>query len=81
MTICLAYGRGKDLDGDVTIAEAEGSQPTKRVLPGRDEPAANQLHGLPDADPGQEPARLAGRPGHRWPWDGRARWLGAPGVS
>ena len=78
MTICLAYGRGKDLDGDVTIAEAEGSQPTKRVLPGRDEPTANQLHGRPGtgtphgflADPAIAGHGMAG-----------ARWLGAPGVS
>jgi hypothetical protein len=42
----LSYGRGKDLDGDGAIGDAEGSQPTKTVLPGRDEPSPNQLHGL-----------------------------------
>jgi len=48
----LSYGRGKDLDGDGKIGEAEGSQPTKTVtLDGAgkvvtEEPSANQLHGL-----------------------------------
>jgi hypothetical protein len=48
----LAYGRGRDLDGDGTIGNAEGSQPTKRVTLGadgkvvREEPNPKSLHGL-----------------------------------
>ena len=50
-TTFLAYGRGRDLDGDGTIGNAEGSQPTKRVtLSGGEvvdeQPSPNALHGL-----------------------------------
>ena len=50
-TSFLSYGRGRDLDGDGTIGNTEGSQPTKRVTlsGGRvvaEEPSANALHGL-----------------------------------
>ena len=48
----LSYGRGKDLDGDGTIGEAEGSQPTNRKTldsAGKvvsEEPSPNALQGL-----------------------------------
>ena len=50
-TTFLAYGRGRDLDGDGRIGESEGSQPTKRVtLSGgqvvAEQPSPNMLHGL-----------------------------------
>ncbi len=50
-TTFLSYGRGRDLDGDGTIGESEGSQPTKRVTLAdgevvAEEPSANALHGL-----------------------------------
>ena len=47
----LSYGRGRDLDGDGTIGDAEGSQPTKLVtLSGgevvSEQPSPNAVHGL-----------------------------------
>ena len=50
-TTFLAYGRGRDLDGDGSIEDSEGSQPTKRVtLSGgevvAERPSPNALHGL-----------------------------------
>ncbi len=48
----LSYGRGKDLDGDGKITEAEGSQPTKHVTLdsngkiSSETPSPNAVHGL-----------------------------------
>jgi len=48
----LSYGRGKDLDGDGKITEAEGSQPTKHVTLdsngkiSSETPSRNAVHGL-----------------------------------
>ncbi len=45
-TTFLAYGRGRDLDGDGVIGNAEGSQPTKLFTPSGEQPSPNVLHGL-----------------------------------
>ena len=50
-TTFLSYGRGRDLDGDGRIDDAEGSQPTKKVTVSggkvvAESPSPNALHGL-----------------------------------
>jgi len=51
-TTFSSYGRGKDLDGDGKITEAEGSQPTKHVTLdsngkiSSETPSPNAVHGL-----------------------------------
>ena len=50
-TTFLSYGRGRDLDGDGRLDDAEGSQPTKKVTVSggkvvAESPSPNALHGL-----------------------------------